>query len=514
MVVSQQAQCQNPGEDLHKEWNPPQLSDFSKSRFTAIVSDLHLCEEEPVHPQFPLWKKYKSREFFFDNAFADFLKHIQELAQGEPVELILNGDIFDFDSVMSLPESPPYRLSWLEKRRGLHPQKEKSEFKIKRILDHHATWIEALRTFVTNGHRAVFVIGNHDLELHFPRVQEAILEALHLPTEAQSRVRFNEWFYISNHDTLIEHGNQYDPYCMAQDPVNPYVSRFNRVEVRVPFGNLTTRYLINGMGFFNPHIDTNFLMSAPEYVKFFYRYMIKAQPLLMLDWFWGSTVTLVQSFIDRLRPSLRDPLTIEDRVEWIAAKANATPRMVRELQELFVAPAASYPTMILRELWLDRAFIAAAAFFIIFEISLTLSTFKGLSLYWMLGPLLPFLLFIPFFIFYSRSVSSLVIESKEPREQVLTLAGQITKVNRIVYGHTHYMRHEVIGPIEHLNSGTWSPAFQDVECTKPGGLKTFVWLAPDGDVREASLLAFKNGRSFPAYAAARRTLAEVDKSAN
>lgn len=487
---------------------PETLSDFSRARYTAIISDLHICEEEPLNEKYPLWKKYKSREFFFDRAFAEFLQHLRERAGSESIELVLNGDIFDFDSVTTLPDAPPYRLSWLEKKRGLHPQKEKSEFKIKRILEHHQEWVKALSDFVIEGHRVIFVIGNHDLELHWNRVQDAIMTALCLPEEARARVRFNEWFYISNGDTLIEHGNQYDPYCMAQDPINPYVLRFNRIEVRVPFGNLATRYLINGMGFFNPHLDTNYLMSPKEYVKFFFRYMIKAQPLLMIDWLWGATVALVQSFIDRLRPSLRDPLTIEDRVQWVAAKANATPRIVRELQELFVPPAASYPLIIMRELWLDRAALVVGILILIFQ--LFLLTVGTTSLIWTVVPFLPLLIFLPFFIFYSRSVASLVVESKEPKEEILAMAGQIAKVNRIVYGHTHIIRHEVIGPIEHLNSGTWSPAFTDVECKKPLGMKTFVWIAPGPDgTRDSQLLAFKNMRSFPAFASPKRLVEEI-----
>jgi UDP-2,3-diacylglucosamine pyrophosphatase LpxH len=489
------------------------IPDFSRCRYTAVISDLHLCEEEPIHAKYPLWKKYKTRQFFFDKEFGQFLKHLQERAKADVVELILNGDVFDFDSVTALPKAPPYRVSWLEKRRGLHPQKEKSEFKIKRILEHHKEWVGALSDFVQAGNRVIFVIGNHDLELHFNRVQEAIIEAMNLPPECRDHVRFNEWFYISNADTLIEHGNQYDPYCMAQDPVNPYVLRFNRIEVRVPFGNLATRYLINGMGFFNPHLDTNFLMSPREYFKFFFKYMAKAQPLLMIDWLWGSTVALVQSFIDRLRPSLRDPLTIEDRVQWIAAKANATPRMVRELQELFVAPASSYPMIIMRELWLDRAALVVGILILFLQLLLTLSALRGTSVFWMALVFLPILIFIPFFIFYSRSVSSLVVESKQPREEILAMTGQIAKVNRIVYGHTHIIRHEVVGPIEHLNCGTWSPAFSDVECKKPGGMKTFVWLEPGSDgVRYSQLLAFKNGRSFPAFAAPKREISEQPAS--
>lgn len=473
------------------------------ARYTAIISDLHLCEEEPLHPQFPLWKKYKSKQFFFDEEFSHFLTHIQKLSQGQRIELILNGDIFDFDSVLALPKEPPFRISWLEELRGMRPHEPKSVFKIKKILGDHPIWVKALSDFIKAGHEVIFIIGNHDLELHFAKVQAAILEELNLTDEEKKRIRFNEWFYISNEDTHIEHGNQYDPYCMAQDPINPFVKRFNKIEVRVPFGNLATRYLINGMGFFNPHADTNYLMNAKEYVVFFFKYIVKAQPLLMWTWFWSSTLTLIQSFMDRLLPPIRNPLTIEDRIEVIARKANATPRMVRELKELSVPPAASYPLIIARELWLDRAFLVLIGFFLIFQLFLFIQTVFEISVFWMFIPLF---LFLPFFIFYSKSVTSEVLEYKEPSEKILVLTSLITKAKRVVYGHTHTARHEVIGPVEHLNSGTWSPAFLDVECTQPVGEKTFVWIAPTrSEGRQAQLLRFSDGKSEPATSASRRT---------
>ena len=125
---------------------------FEKAKYTAIISDLHLCEAEPAHPQIPLWKRYKSRDFFFDHIFEDFLKHICIKSRGETVELVLNGDIFDFDSMISLPEDAPYKISWLEARRGLHPEEAKSSFKIRKILEDHQVWIHALRDFVIKGH--------------------------------------------------------------------------------------------------------------------------------------------------------------------------------------------------------------------------------------------------------------------------------------------------------------------------------------------------------------------------
>lgn len=475
-----------------------EIKDFSQVKYTAIVSDLHLCEEEKVHPKYPLWKKYKTRQFFFDKEFADFLNLLHQKANGEQVELVLNGDIFDFDSVTSLPEDPPYEVTWLEQKRGLHPQEEKSVFKIQRILHDHTEWVDALRDFIKKGHRAIFVIGNHDLELHFPKVQQMIMSVLALPAEYAGNVRFNEWFYISNGDTLIEHGNQYDPYCVCQDPINPFIQRFNRIEVRVPFGNLATRYLINGMGFFNPHLDSNYIMSPKQYLVFFWKYMARAQPFLILTWFWGSMMVMLQSFFDRVRPTITNPLTIEDRIEMIAKKANATPRMVRELRELFVAPAASHPISIMRELWLDRALLIGFMIIVLYLFFLQIDIIFDISVWWMF---IPFLIFIPFFLFYARSIRSDVREFKEPQERILSLAGLITKTSRIVYGHTHIVRHETVGAIEHLNSGTWSPAFLDVECEKPVGQKTYVWIYPgEGDRRAAKVYQFKNGVEHEVFA--------------
>lgn len=474
------------------------LADFTEANYTAIISDLHLCEEEPVNKKFPLWKKYKTGEFFFDQEFSDFLHFLHKKTKGKQIELILNGDIFDFDSVTQKPDAPPYRISWFEKKTGLKPTEDKSAFKIRRILEHHPKWVEALKWFIDKGHRVIFIIGNHDLELHWPRVQEVILEVLEVSEEEKSQVRFNEWFYISNKDTLIEHGNQYDPYCLCQNPVSPYIQRFNQIEVRVPFGNLATRYLINRMGFFNPHVESNFIMSAMEYVKFFFKYMFRAQPQLIFTWFFWSTVILFQSFFDRLRPSVKNPLTVEERIEKIAEKSNATPRQVRELRELFVAPASSYPMIIARELWLDRAFLFLIVAALLLQLFIMINNVYEISFFW---TFIPFFMFLPFFLFYSKSVISPVHEYKEPREKILAIICAIAQVNRVIFGHTHSARHELIGPAEHLNSGTWSPAFLDVECTVAHDEKTFIWIGPEegSEVRKAQVLHFVNGEEKRAF---------------
>lgn len=469
------------------------MKDFSKAKYTAIISDLHLCEAEPEHKKFPLWKKFKTKQFFFDDIFFDFLRHISEKAEGKEVELVLNGDIFDFDSVVGVPEDEPVRVSWLEKIRGLHSEEAKSVFKIDRILEDHAEWVAALRWFLQCGHRVIFVLGNHDLELHWPSVQKKILSALDLPAPFQDNIRFCEWFYISNGDTLIEHGNQYDPYCLCVDPVFPFIQKYNKIEIRLPFGNIASRYMINGMGFFNPHVDSNYIMTIPQYLKFFFKYMARAQPLLVWSWFWGATLTLIRSLAESLLPSIRDPIKMEDRIENIALKSNATSRIVRELKELFVHPAAHRPVIIARELWLDRAFLVLVGLLSLFQVFLFIKQVYEISFFWMF---IPVMLMVPFFLFYSSAIRSNVTQYKEPQDDILSLSGAITKTKRIVYGHTHIIRHEVIGPIEHLNPGSWSPAFLDVECTKPIGQKTFVWIHPDENGQRVSkLFTFAEGVS-------------------
>lgn len=474
-------------------------NEFAKSKFTAIISDVHLTEAEPEHPDKPLWKKYKTRRFFFDEQLSSFLEHIQREANGEKVELVLNGDIFDFDSVMAMPPDAPYSISQVEKKRGLFAEEPKSVFKIKVILKDHESFIKALGVFIKKGNRVVIVVGNHDLELHYPAVQKEIRKALDLSNDENTRLRFCEWFYISNGDTLIEHGNQYDPYCLCQNPINPLVQKFNRTEVRLPFGDLACRYLINGMGFFNPHVDSNYIMTFKEYINFFVKYMMRTQPLIMFSWLWGSFLTVVHSFTDRLLPDLKDPLTIEDRINEIAAKSNATPRMVRELKELAAHPATSYPLRMAQELWLDRAFMVLVSFLIIFWIFTLIKLQFSISFFWMFIPLA---ICVPFFVFYSKSIRSEVHRYKEPDEMILSISSKITRVKRVVYGHTHIPRHEIAGEIEHLNSGCWSPAFLDVECTKLFSKKLFVWLTPgEGDVRKAELREFTNGTSKQAYKA-------------
>lgn len=463
---------------------------FSKAKHTFIVSDIHVTTAEPVHPRDPLWRRFKQKDFFVDDAFEIFLNKIQQEAGGEPVELILAGDIFDFDGVTQHPKKQRFSVTWLELKRGLNAEERKSRFKIRAIVDDHPVFFRALGDFIRKGNRAVFIIGNHDLELHWISVQREIMKAMSLTAEEEQRVRFNNWFYISNGDTLVEHGNQHDSHSNCQNPINPRIRGLRKERIRLPFGCHANRNMMNGMGYFNPHSDRSYIMTAREYVRFIFKHVIRKEPLLIWTWFWGAVVTLGMTIRDGLALEVKDPLAYEDQVEEIARKANATPRMVRLLREVHAPPSVMDPIGVMRELWLDRAFTLLFIFLVAFQI-LNFLNFVWKVSYWWTVPV--FFLFMPFFIFFFRSVKSRIIVDVKYYEKAVKLGSKITGVKRVIFGHTHEFVHTNFDGIEYLNSGTWSPAFSDVECTKVMYPKTFVWIkpGPEGTERVANVYEWR-----------------------
>lgn len=462
---------------------------------TVVVSDLHLADAQAPDPRRPLWMAYKRSEFFVDSDFSRLCAYVHDHAHG-PVELILNGDIFDFDSICQLPSEPEGPVDWLARLRGLPSEQWMSVFKVRRIVEDHPVWFEALRTFLSQGHRVVFVIGNHDAEVHWPEVQRCVREAAGVDGQTGEQLSFCNWFYLSGSDTYISHGNQYDPYCVIQNPIDPLISIGRKPRVRIPFGDQAQRYMLNGMGYFNPHASSNYIMSAVEYAKFFFKYMFRTQPFLLWTWFWGAMVTLLLSLRDFWSPAMQDPLLVEDKVQDIADRAQASPPIVRKLHALQVPSACTKPLMILRELWLDRGLLLLALFYGAWQIVLMVNIVLPAS------PLWVFVLIaiaMPAFLTYSRKVSSNVFTRPLLSLRRADLIHRITGARQVVFGHTHGPESRQVGPVHYVNGGCWSPAFADPECTRRIGTQTFVWLRRSGDdeQRRAELLEWPPGGVEP-----------------
>lgn len=247
-----------------------------------IVSDLHL--NEGFDPE--TGKTSRLEDFLRDEAFARFLRYHEQIRsqprfQGRPWKLILNGDIFDFLQVVSLPEDGmPLRtvkglhnrsdLSANERMYGLGTTAVESEWKLKQIAQGHQRFFAALGWFVARGNQVAVVRGNHDVELHWPRVQERFIaeakraharqwlreggdapKALDIYRE---RIRFYPWFYYESERIYVEHGGQYDAANHFHDFLNPVLPD-DPDRVELPWGSLFVRYLFNKVEDAHPFAD-------------------------------------------------------------------------------------------------------------------------------------------------------------------------------------------------------------------------------------------------------------------
>ncbi len=461
---------------------------------TFVLSDLHLTEAEPFDPKRPHWKAYKRREFFIDGDVAQLLRWIDQAKLG-PAELILNGDIFDFDNLLAMPKPPPDRLHWLMRLRGLGSEEWMSLFKIDTIIADHPVFFAALVEFLSPNHKIIFTIGNHDLELHWPSVQNRLRAAIDPQGVHRAQVVFCNWFYIAGGDTFVSHGSQYDPYCTVPDGIHPLISVRGRPRVRIPFGDLANKYMLNGMGYFNPHATANYIMSGRQYVAFFFRYMVRDQPFLIWTWFWSALATLLATLAEFLRPAMRDPLTVEDKVNAIAEKSQATPAMVRQLAALDVPSACTRPLMIVRELWLDRGLLFLGMVYAAFQIVLAINFVWSISPLWTLVPLA---LLFPLFLSYSFRVKPETFSEPLLTPERAELIQKITGARFAVLGHTHMPELSAVGPLLYCNSGFWSPAFAEPECKTRLGTETFAWIAPrETGGRHVSLWQWREGSDHP-----------------
>jgi len=127
------------------------------------------------------------------------LKPLRAGGDVEDVELIINGDCFDFLVI------PPFQTdSTTDPAIALG--------KLEKIIAAHGPFFEVLQTFIsTPGHSVTFLAGNHDIELCFEEVCARIAKIIYGASGEGDGVHFcTSRFYRPLPDVYIEHGNQYD----------------------------------------------------------------------------------------------------------------------------------------------------------------------------------------------------------------------------------------------------------------------------------------------------------------
>jgi len=153
------------------------------------VSDLHLTEG--THPS--------SNEH---NPSFELARFVDELSTqlgntGSGIRLVLLGDTLD--------------LTRLDARVPRVGAVAASIQRLESIADAHAEVFEALGRFVSVGGDLDVVIGNHDLDLAHPAVQERFIGRLGVPSLGPSHtsVTFHRWFLYHRGVVYAEHGHRF-----------------------------------------------------------------------------------------------------------------------------------------------------------------------------------------------------------------------------------------------------------------------------------------------------------------
>lgn len=421
-----------------------------------VVSDLHLADIEDHRDG---WKAYKHSRYVFDKEFADLLRRfVGQSGDGDDLTLVLNGDIFDFDVVTAVPEDPPWPLSRLERRHGLEPTEDRSTWKLQHILEDHPRFLEALAGFLAGGHRVVYVMGNHDREFHFQGVQDAFRTAVahaghRFPEEA---LRFEPWFYWVKGEIYVEHGHQYDYYSSFKHLLCPVVESRRGRKLALPMGNLSNRYLVTRMGFFNPHA-VDFILNLFRYLVHWFRFYAFTRRSLAFNWLWGSLVTMVH-LLKVKRRVRRKPQDCRTTLEDLAHRFGLPLETVTALEELQRRPITDRFFRVIREFWLDRVLMAL------------LMTGGTVALALVPIPLwiklmVPLTAFPLFYFIYETLVKGEDVFTHENRLPVYARRiADLLKVRVVTFGHTHKPR---LIPLDRdltfVDTGTWAPIMRRME---------------------------------------------------
>ena len=244
----------------------------------VIISDLHIGSDNSL------------AIFHAQEQLGNFLRSLGN----EPIALVINGDSFDFLAV------EPWEFSRTAAKR-----------KIATIIDtpaNAALW-QGFRDFLALNPQNVIdvLLGNHDLEIVFDEVQEALRSAMTVPGEGKRLLfRLESVSYaglkIGGVPVRVEHGFQFDPYnwYKLEDVLAATQNGKEGSEFTLPYGSRYVYDVLNQITEHHPFVP----LLKPEPGVFFVLQAIdpkRANKLL------NATLFKLQPnrFLNKLRSWLR-----------------------------------------------------------------------------------------------------------------------------------------------------------------------------------------------------------------
>jgi UDP-2,3-diacylglucosamine pyrophosphatase LpxH len=202
-----------------------------------VVSDLHLGGSEP-----PMMSHAQD--------LANFITALpMQLRKDEKLELVIAGDFIDFLAI----ELDGKYDAWTD---SITRAVEKLKLAMR---GRDAAVYDALGSLVRSGHALTVLVGNHDLEMAIPSVQQAFCENLGATRHQVLFVDDGQAWRIGN--ALIEHGNRYDGANLNDwQGLRAIVSHWSRGEVppaplEVSAGSRIVEHVVNPLKKRYPFID-------------------------------------------------------------------------------------------------------------------------------------------------------------------------------------------------------------------------------------------------------------------
>ncbi len=434
---------------------------------TVVLSDLHLCESLAGDDA---WMRFRQPRYALDQDLTRFVDHVRAELRGDPLTLIFNGDTFDF-------EAPPV-VDGAVRFDHDHPSERDCAERMGRILADHPAVVDALAGLLVEGHKVVFVAGNHDAHIAWRGVQASLRDALvaaamaaapsQVVEDVAARVVFRSWFYRTEDGVHVEHGHQYDHYCAFRDPTSPFTTDGQLIQPTM--GSLSYRHLVSRMGYFNPYTDASFMLSLGEYVSHWARYYAGSKRSLGVTWARGA-VNIMRELI-AASPG-RDDGAMARGVERAEFETGIPAARLARHASLFASPVNEHAFSAARELWLDRAAFGAAGVL-------------GVAAAAIGGPITALgaaVAGVAAFAAYEKLLPKPLLD--DTYDHVARCQREIAGIHgakAVILGHTHKMYAHRDSGVFHANTGTWAPAYQDIDCTVPlTDGRPLVWLRSDGD---------------------------------
>lgn len=436
-----------------------------------VVSDLHLAD---IEDHADGWKRHKGSAAVFTSELDAMVgEHLAKLVPGDTFTFVLNGDIFDFDLVTAFPDDGSLGpLSANERRYGLDATAIKSRWKLDLILDHHPVFMATLGRLVAAGHKVVLVAGNHDRELCFEAVAERFVERVSAVARADAdgargEVLVEPWFFHVPGEIYVEHGHQYDHYSSYTHNVDPTYEKSGERHLALCTGNLSNRYLLSKIGFFNPHA-TDFILSAGGYLAHWWRHYALTRRSLVFNWLLGSLRALFALLAIHRAQHRAPPPDYPAKVVAAGRRHGLDADTSERLHALASPPVTTRFGKIVREFWIDRVLLSASL------TGATVALALSPAALWvkLVVPLLAFPLF--WFLYGWLVGNQNALTTDHAIHENARRIARLVDAPVIVFGHTHGSELVPLGRgLSYANSGTWAPSWDAAGRATPGR-QTFV----------------------------------------